>query len=105
MAIPAFEEAIARSTQPPTVEEGVRTLIADAKNCVQSRLAKCEAEVVRHPGKAIAIAVAAGVLLHRLPVRSLLVANVKLLAALTPPVLLALGSAKAAEYFQNKARR
>lgn len=77
----------------------------DAKRCVQNRYAKCEAEIARNPGRAVAVAVAAGVLLHRLPVRSLIVANVKLLAALTPPLLLALGSAKAAEYLQRQARR
>lgn len=105
MSIPTIEKAIADATAPPTVEQGVRALVDDAKRCVQSRFAKCEAEIARHPGRAVAIAVGVGVLLHRLPVRSLIVANVKLLAALTPPLLLALGSAKAAEYLQRQARR
>ncbi len=49
-------------------------------------------------------AVAAGYCLHRLPVRSLLVSQVRLLAALTPPALLAIGAAKLCEYLQSQVR-
>lgn len=91
------------SPHSPTVEEGVNALISDAKHKAVDRFHACEDLVRQSPGKAVLVAVAAGYLLHRLPVRSLLVTQVRLLAALTPPTLLAFGAAKLCEFLQNKA--
>jgi hypothetical protein len=70
-----------------------------------STYARCEERVKQSPGKAVLIAVASGYFLHRLPVRSLLVSQVRLLAALAPPALYAFGAAKLGEYLQKQARR
>lgn len=87
----------------PTVEQGVSALICDAKQKVCNKFHNCEERVRQSPGKAILVAVAAGYLIHRLPVRSILVANVRLIAALAPPTLVAFGAAKLCEYLQGKA--
>ncbi|MEO5912888.1 MAG: hypothetical protein ABIS50_01560 [Luteolibacter sp.] len=91
--------------EPPTVEQGVAALIEDVKHKVHSSYESCEDRVRRSPGKAILVAAAAGYCLHRLPVRSLLVTQVRLMAALAPPALFAFGAAKLCEFLQNEARR
>ena len=91
------------SPHSPTVEEGVNALLSDAKHKVLDRYEACEDMVRKSPGKAVLVAVAAGYCLHRLPVRSLLVSQVRLLTALTPPTLLAFGAAKLCEFLQRKA--
>lgn len=93
-----------QTPHPPTVEEGVNALIADVKHSAQSRYEEYEACIRKSPGKAVLIAVAAGYCLHRLPLRSLLVSQVRLMAALAPPTLLAFGAAKLCEFLQYKAR-
>lgn len=88
----------------PTIEEGVNALLQDAKQKASERYHHAEECVRESPAKAILVAVGAGYLLHRLPVRSLLVSQVRLVAALAPPVLFAFGAAKFCEYLQNQAR-
>lgn len=92
------------SSAPPTVEQGVNALVGDVKRKVTDTYADCEQCVRQSPGKAILLAVAAGYCLHRLPVRSILVTQVRLISALAPPALLAFGAAKLCEYLQEKAR-
>ncbi|MES2437985.1 MAG: hypothetical protein V4584_02905 [Verrucomicrobiota bacterium] len=89
---------------PPTVEQGLQALVGDVKRKACEHYQDCEQRVRESPGKAILAAVAAGYVLHRLPVRSLLVSQVRLVAALTPPTLLAFGAAKLCEFLQNKSR-
>lgn len=89
----------------PTIEQGVISLMDDVKTKAASTYEACEKRVRQSPGKAVLIAVASGYFLHRLPVRSLLVSQVRLLAALAPPALFAFGAAKLAEYLQKQARR
>lgn len=86
------------------MENGIKSLVSDVQDSARIRYHKCENLVRRSPGKAILTAAAAGWCLHRLPVRSILVANVRLAAALTPPLLLAFGAAKLCEFLQNQAR-
>lgn len=95
----------ADSAGQPTVEQGVTALMEDVKHKVHSSYKDCEQKVRNSPGKAVLIAVAAGYCLHRLPVRSMLVAQVRLIAAITPPALFAFGAAKLCEFLQNEARR
>ncbi|HVJ45940.1 MAG TPA: hypothetical protein VM511_06095 [Luteolibacter sp.] len=87
-----------------SVDEGIHAVLSSAKEKAIDRLEEWEDCVRRHPSKAILAAVAAGVLLHRLPVRSILVANVRLVSALAPPALLAYGAAKLCEILQKKGR-
>lgn len=90
-------------TKAPTVEQGVNALLDDAKRNVCNRYDHYEDLVRQSPGKAVLISVAAGYLLHRLPVRSLLISQVRLVTALAPPTLLAFGAAKLCEFIQNQA--
>jgi hypothetical protein len=92
------------SLHAPTVEQGVNALLGDVKRKACERYQNCEQHVRESPGKAILAAVAAGYILHRLPVRSLLVSQVRLVAALAPPTLLAFGAAKLCEFLQTQAR-
>lgn len=79
-------------------------MLQDGKRTLKQRYGALEAEVAQHPTKAVLFATAAGYLLNRLPLRSILIANVRIAASLTPPLLLAIGAAKACEYLQSKAR-
>jgi hypothetical protein len=47
-------------------------------------------------------AAAAGYLLHRMPVRAILVTQVRVLSALTPPALFLFGAAKLYEFLQKQ---
>ncbi|RYD20298.1 MAG: hypothetical protein EOP88_15635 [Verrucomicrobiaceae bacterium] len=87
-----------------SIEEGVNALLHEAKTKACEKYHSAEECVRESPTKAILVAVGAGYLLHRLPVRSLLVSQVRLAAALAPPVLFAFGAAKLCEYLQNQAR-
>ena len=89
---------------PPTVEEGLQTMLLDGQRTLKQRCHDLESEVTKHPAKALLYATVAGYLLNRLPLRAILIANVRIAAALTPPLLLAIGAAKACEYLQAKAR-
>jgi ferredoxin len=89
---------------PPTIEQGINALVGDAKRTVCERYKECEQCVRESPTKAILLAAAAGYCLHRMPVRALLVAQVRLLTSLAPPTLLAFGAAKLCEFLQGQAR-
>ena len=86
---------------PMSIEEGMKALICDAKHCIQSRYEKCESRIRSSPIEAVIGAVAAGYLLHRLPVRSIILTQVRVLSALTPPALLLFGATKLYEYFRK----
>jgi len=90
--------------QAPTIEQGINSLLTDARKKVRHTSDQCRERVRQSPGTAILAAVAAGYCLHRLPVRSLVVSQVRLLAALTPPALLAVGAAKLCEFLQSQVR-
>ncbi len=89
----------------PTLEQGISGFMDDVKNNAVGHLEKCEDCIRNSPAKAMLIAVAAGYCLQRLPVRSLLATQVRLLGALTPPALLAFGTIKIFELLQCKARK
>ncbi|NQX02590.1 hypothetical protein HQ447_18180 [bacterium] len=91
-------------SETPTIEQGVSSLLNDLKNKARRTYDTCEENVRKSPTKAVLISVAAGYCLHRLPVRSLLVSQVRLVAALTAPTLLAFGAAKLCEFLQKQAR-
>ena len=93
------------SSLSPTIEQGVQALVGDVKRKASEHYHHCEQRVRQSPGKAILIAVAAGYIIHRLPVRSLFVSQVRLVAALTPPTLLAFGAAKLCEFLQGQSRK
>jgi hypothetical protein len=89
----------------PSVDDGIRSVLDSGKEKTLDSLERWQECVRKHPLESVLGAVAAGCLLHRLPVRSILVANVKLVSALAPPALLAYGAAKLCEVLQKKAAR
>jgi hypothetical protein len=91
-------------SNPATLEQSLTALVDDVKHKAHVRYEKCEDCVRSSPTKAVMVAVAAGYLLHRLPVRSLLATQIRLLGALAPPALFAFGTVKIFEYVQRKAR-
>ena len=95
----------ANSTEHPTVEQGVNALIEDVKHRVHRNYVNCEQKVRNSPGKAVLIAAATGYFLHRLPLRAILITQVRLIAAVAPPAMFAFGAAKLCEFLQNEARR
>lgn len=87
---------------PMTMEEGVNALIGNARQGIRQRYQKCESRIRKSPTKAVLGAVAAGYLMHRLPMRAIVVTQVRVLSALTPPALLLIGAAKLFEYLQRQ---
>lgn len=89
---------------PPTVEEGLHALVDDGRSYLRQRYEACQDAVVNHPTTAVLTALAIGCVLDRLPLRAIFITKMRILAALTPPVLFAIGAAKTCEYLQTKAR-
>lgn len=92
------------SVAPSTVDEGIRSICHSSKDKLMDYLQEWEDCVKRHPVKSVVAATVAGALIHRLPIRSILVAKVKIAGALLPPALFAYGAAKLCEILQSKAR-
>jgi len=90
------------SASSSTVDEGILSVCHSSKEKLKGCLNEWEGCVKQHPVKAILAAAAAGALIHRLPVRSILAANVKIVGALLPPALFAYGAAKVCEILQSK---
>jgi len=91
------------SNQPPSIEEGVNALLLKAKRNVCEKVDGIEDCFRESPGKAVLVCLAAGYVLHRLPVRSIVLSQARLVAALAPPALLAFGAAKLCEFLQGQA--
>lgn len=84
------------------MEEGVNLLLSNARQSLRHRYRKCEKEIRKSPTTAVLGAVAAGYLLHRMPVRAILVTQVRVLSALTPPALFLYGAAKLYDFVQKQ---
>lgn len=89
-------------TAPLSIEEGINSLVDQAKQGFQQRYQSCEKRIRKSPGKAVLGAVTAGYFAHHLPVRALVIANVRLIAALVPPALVLFGAAKVYEFLQKQ---
>lgn len=85
-----------------SLEEGVSVLLGNAQECIRTRYQKCENRIRQSPTTAVLGAVAVGYFLHRMPVRAILVTQVRVLSALTPPALLLFGAAKVYEFLQRQ---
>lgn len=86
------------------MQEGVNALLSDARQGICDRYQKCENRIRKSPTKAVLGAVAAGYLMHRLPMRAIVVTQARILSALTPPALLLFGAAKLFEFLQRQKR-
>ena len=87
---------------PLSMEEGVKVLLCNARECIQHRYQRCQDRIRECPTTAVLSAVSVGYLLHRLPVRALLVTQVRVLSALAPPALFLFGAAKVFEFLQRQ---
>lgn len=84
------------------MEEGVHVLLCNARQGIRQRHQKCENRVRESPTSSVLGAVAVGYLLHLMPVRAILVTQVRVLTALTPPALYLFGSAKLYDFLQRQ---
>ena len=87
---------------PMSMEEGVKVLLSNARQGLRHRYQKCQMRIRKSPTTAVLGAVAVGYILHRLPVRAILVAQVRVLSALTPPALFLFGAAKLYAFLQKQ---
>jgi hypothetical protein len=76
--------------------------LCDARQSLRHRYEECEKAIRKSPTTSVLGAVAAGYLLHRLPVRAILVTQVRVLSALAPPALFLFGAAKLYEFLQRQ---
>lgn len=93
------------STDPnhkSSVDDGIQAIFDSGKKKVSHCLSDWETCVRKHPVQSLLGAVAAGYILHRLPLRSILLAKVRIATALAPPAILAYGAAKLCEILQEK---
>lgn len=84
------------------MEDGVNALLSDARQGILHRYRACQSRVRKSPTKAVLGAVAVGYLLHRLPVRAILVTQVRVLSALAPPAFFLFGAAKLYGFLQRQ---
>jgi len=84
------------------MEEGVGALLNNTRQGIRDRYQRCQNQIRKSPTSAVLMAVALGYLLHRFPVRALLITQVRVLAALTPPALFLLGAAKIYGFLQKQ---
>lgn len=92
------------SPEPSSVEKDVLALLSDGRQCLKEGYEACEQKVRESPTTSILTAVLAGYCLHRLPLRSILIAKVRVLSALLPPAVFILGAAKVLELIQKPGR-
>lgn len=85
-----------------SMEEGVHVMLDNARHAICHRYRKCNDRIRKSPTTSVIGAVAAGYLLHRLPVKAILVTQVRVLAALTPPALILFSAAKLYDYLRKQ---
>ncbi len=85
-----------------SMEEMVNVSLRNVRQNIRQRYQQCENRIQRSPAASVLGAVAAGYLLHRMPVRAILITQVRVLSALVPPALLLFGAAKIYEYLQRQ---
>ena len=87
---------------PLSLEEGVNVLLSNTRQGIRHRYQRCQNYIRRSPTTSVLGAAAVGYLLHRMPVRAILVTQVRILSALTPPALFLFGAAKLYEFLHRQ---
>ena len=87
---------------PATVEEMVSASLCSVREGIRLRHQKCESRIRKSPTASVLGAVGVGYLLHRLPVRAILITQVRVLSALAPPALFLFGAAKLLSFLQRQ---
>jgi hypothetical protein len=88
--------------QPVCIEEIVKDSLNTIRHGILNRYQDCENHVRKSPTASVLGAVAFGYLLHRLPLRAILVTKVRVLSALAPPALFLFGAAKLIGFLQRQ---
>ena len=86
----------------PSLEKMVHVSLCNVQQDICHRYQECENQIRKSPATSVLGAVALGYLLHRLPVRAILITQVRVLAALAPPALFLFGAAKLYEFLQRQ---
>lgn len=84
------------------MEEGVNSLLSNARQGICQRYEKCENRIRSSPTEAVLGAVAVGYLMRRLPIRAIVLTQIRVISALTPPALLLFGAAKLFECLRRQ---
>lgn len=84
------------------MEEGVNVLLRNAQQCIRLNYLACEEHIRHAPTTSVISAIIAGYCAHRLPLRAMAVAQVRVIAAVAPPALFLLGAAKVVELLQRQ---
>jgi hypothetical protein len=84
------------------IEEMAKASLHHVQEDMRHRYQELEDRVRQCPTTSVLGAAAVGYLLHRLPLRAILVTKVRVLSALAPPVLFLYGAAKIYEYLQKQ---
>jgi hypothetical protein len=87
---------------PMSIEEMAKVTLSKVQQDIRQRYQVCENQIRKSPATSVIGAVAVGYLLHRMPVRAILVTQVRVLSALAPPALFLLGAAKLYEFLQRQ---
>ena len=90
------------SPTTPSVDQTLDSFIHKTEESITHCLHDCEDFVRKSPTKAMLGAVAAGYLLRNLPLKSILITKIRILAALAPPALVLYGAAKVMEMLQDQ---
>ena len=90
------------TAEPVSVEEMVNDSLCNVRQRISNRHRKYEAGIRKSPTASVLGAVGVGYLLHRMPVRAILVTQVRILSALAPPALYLYGAAKVFSFLQRK---
>jgi hypothetical protein len=97
-----MNDPISHPNGPLSMDEGVNVLISNAQQTLRESYRDCEQRIRRSPTSSVLAAVLAGYCAHRLPLRAIAVAQVRVIAALAPPALFLFGAAKVFEFLQRQ---
>jgi hypothetical protein len=78
----------------PSIRERDDALLINARRSIRAGYGKFENRIRISPVKAVLVAAAVGYVLNRLPVRTIMLTQTRVLSALAPPALLLFGAAK-----------
>lgn len=84
------------------MEEMIGVSLRNVQHGICDRYQDYENQIRKSPTTSVLGAVAVGYLLHRLPVRAILVTHVRVLSALAPPALFLFGAAKLYDFLQRR---
>jgi len=79
------------------IEDRVDAFLRQARETLGDHIASCEERIAESPGKSVLIAFGAGYVARSLPLGAMISLPARLVLKIAPPLLLALGAAKAYE--------